>query len=191
MKIYPSPEESREVAERYIEKNYLNFYLGIGLFRLYYARNIEPTVSIDIFRYNVYAYSLTFFKKKYNYKLIRKLRSKRGVMYFDIKSSILKILEVPNIDINSKPAEIIEWKNSAPVKRAYASLFVENRDEVSNIKKIINGVDNMSIVQQAWAAAVVEILLNSEYDTIKINEVTVTPIFNKYLVSTYFIILFY
>jgi hypothetical protein len=112
-------------------------------------------------------------------------------MYFDIKSSILKILEVPDIDINSKPAEIIEWKNSAPVKRAYANLFVENRDEVSNIKKIINGVDNMSIVQQAWAAAVVEILLSSEYDTIKITEVTITPIFNKYLVSTYFIILFY
>jgi hypothetical protein len=191
MKIYSSPKEFCEVTERYIEKNYLNFYLGMGSFQLYYTKNIKPTVSIDIFRYNVYAYSLTFFKKKYNYKLIRKLQNKSGLIYFDIKSSILKILEIPDIDINSKPAEIIEWKNSASVKRAYANLFVENRDEVSNIKKIINRVDNMSIVQQAWAAAVVEILLSSEYDTIKITEVTITPIFNKYLVSTYFIILFY
>jgi hypothetical protein len=64
MKIYPSPEESREVTERYIEKNHLNFYLGMGSFQLYYTKNIKPTVSIDIFRYNVYAYSLTFFFKK-------------------------------------------------------------------------------------------------------------------------------
>ena len=97
------------------------------------------------------------------------------------------MLKAPHIDTNSKHDEIIKWKNSELVKNTYANLFAEDENEVSNIKKIIDdclGVDDVSIALQAWTIAVAEILLSSKYDTIKIVENTITPIYNKYLVST-------
>ena len=88
---------------------------------------------------------------------------------------------------SSLPQQALEGHESEDRSEYRFAILDREKAEHHAIKKIIDdclGVDDVPIALQAWTNAVAEILLSSKYDTIKIVESTITPIYNKYLVST-------
>ena len=95
---------------------------------------------------------------------------------------------------NAEPDEILSWKNSKPIKKAYAELF---NNESSNLEKVIEksfgsfGNNDIPLVYQAWAIAITETVLNPKYNYIDVKEDVIRPEIEKFLVSiSIYLILF-
>jgi len=98
----------------------------------------------------------------------------RGTITANIKKNMFVILNLPEINMNSLPTEIIKWKNSPSTKGAYRTLFLERDDQPSQMDQIIKKTwsKNLEItdVLAAYAITVVENLLNPKILSVEISQ---------------------
>ncbi len=100
-------------------------------------------------------------------------------------------INLPQINTNSTPTKIHEWKNSRRVKRCYELLFrtidSENDPKVSYMSSILERIwpnsERTPQIHMAYAIAVCTTLLNPNNNSIHITRSNIKSKTNKYLVS--------
>lgn len=99
---------------------------------------------------------------------------------------------LPPINLKSKPNDIVKWKNSSAVKECYEKLHkpVVKGKKTTYMTQILHRVwprENVKEIRDNWvafAAAVCEVLLDSEIPGIQVTESLIEPRIEKYLKET-------
>lgn len=124
--------------------------------------------------------------------MTEKLRNMRSSQVSKIKDTIFDVFrEIPPININEKPSTIASWKKNPDVESCFNKLYnlIDPNNEESDtfmtliIKKVWPKKSNLSNLHLAWAASVVEIVLDPNNPHLKLSESIVRPILEKNLVS--------
>jgi hypothetical protein len=114
----------------------------------------------------------------------------RGTITANIKKNMFIILNLPEINMNSLPTEIINWKNSPSTKGAYRTLFLERNDQPSQMDQIIRktwckNYMEISEILVAYAITVVENLLDPKILSVEISQSRIKSRLSKTLVIFY------